>query len=180
MTLLLVLHADRVRIRWLSYRMSSSDPKTRRSARAGLLAIGRPAIDDVLPRLIADEAAEAVVVGGAEGGIERCVVGIVYLAGGDQKYYEVLSWAWGRDYPTDVFEWHGSPLGLGDPRRAGNAPALEAIAMTGHRGLGVAKTFGYSSPDALLLLAPLPDDLAPEILDAVKRRLPPRPTHRNR
>jgi hypothetical protein len=43
------------RVRFWTWRLHSSDPEVARLARARLVAIGRPWIDDVLPELVVDE-----------------------------------------------------------------------------------------------------------------------------
>jgi hypothetical protein len=152
---------SRAQVRWLVIRSCSSDPDIRRTARGRLLEIGRPAIDDALPELVAAEVEEAVAAAGS-----GSFVGIVklYARVDGEEQFMVLSILSGKGTPergTRRFEER--------PPRPGNASALDHLA-DGY-GIGVMGPEGTYIAD-LVLLCPCPDDLAPRILDAVKRRLP--------
>jgi hypothetical protein len=156
----------RARVRWLGHVMRSSETEARRTARGRLLAIGRLAIDEVLPELVTDEVEEAVAVAGS--GSLVAIVELDTSGGGGvhgERYFTVGSVLAGEAHP--VLLVYQSQLRV---ERLRNLSALERLA--GGHGLGVAKDTGRGGGE-LLLLAPLPDDLAPAILDAVKRKLPP-------
>jgi hypothetical protein len=104
----------RGRVRWLGLRLGSSDAATRRAARVHLLDIGRPAIDDVYPDLVATAFDEVIRADGAD----SYWVGVLRQVGpesdrtfqvepgvdpvGPDRRVEILLYRWPNPTPEDV------------------------------------------------------------------------------
>ncbi len=136
--------SPRARVRWYAWRMRSSDPAAAAGARLKLFELDRPAIDDVLPELVARELAARMPLGGR---VAVTAVG---------------SWT----YSPGIEDPSPSGVVAKDPTAQLLAKRLRSRALV---TVSADRGFGWTDPS--LIAIPLDDDLAPKILAAVRAEL---------
>ncbi len=156
-------------VRWLAYRMGSDDRAVREEARRRLLTIGRPAIDPVYLALIAGEvedeaagAASIVFVGRATGALAATRTYTCEETLGPE-FVALRGWPGTATIPVSGEPECPTALLL---KTRGTARELLVV------GVETASIAPHKPINHYLLLAvPLDDDLAPAIIEAVKKRL---------
>jgi hypothetical protein len=151
-TVSLLASSARARVRWYSWRMRAGDPEVAARARFKLFELDRPAIDEVLPELVARELGARLRPG------ER--VEIATVASKDASAVPVVTFA--SRWETWQYE-PGDPTSVLLAKRA-RSHAL-VLVLTGPSRLGSV------SIEVIPIAIPLDDDLAPEILTAVRAEL---------
>ncbi len=155
-----------VEVRWLTYRMRSDDRAVREQARLRLLGIGRPTIDAIYPEVVADEVADespgcSIFIGRVASRKRASPPGLDQMT----LDYELRL----RDSPREFWSCfvEGAPacptarlLFDPDARR-------ELVVCRPHSG-GSSHEMVWT---VLEVAVPLDDDLAPAIIEAVKKRL---------
>jgi hypothetical protein len=142
-TALFLASSTRARVRWYAWRMRSGDPEVAARARFKLFELDRPAIDEVLPELVARELGARLRPG------ERVEI-LTNFASKDPPAVQVFSMF---DFPS--FE-------PADPTSDLLAERVRSRALI---------LCPSASMPASRIAIPLDDDLAPEILTAVRAEL---------
>jgi hypothetical protein len=163
---------DHLRLAWVGRELHSTDARVRHATRLRVLEVGRPAIDGIYAELVASEIADE-------------------LTGTTQETVLVVGHRWKERAQNDGFQWSFFDI---DDLVAASSPRLDQLyrnavrlAVDDEIGCPTAQRLVKTGAKRELVLAgrpvdsdrtfvlrvavPLDDDLAPQVLEAVRERV---------